>query len=101
MNRVYCFSRSNIVWYAISNFTKKGKEAIDFLCNSQMGEEYLRRFSKSLYLYVLNNFVDETLDIKYSIAKSKYKFDEKLSISNYVRSIFNCSFLHLFFSRYN
>ena len=75
-------NRSNIVWYAISNFTKKGKEAIDFLCNSQMGEEYLRRFSKSLYLYVLNNFVDETLDIKYSIAKSKYKFDEKLSISN-------------------
>ena len=56
-------NRSNIVWYAISNFTPAGKEAVDVLCNSKKGETLLRRFSKSLYLYVLRNFTDETFEL--------------------------------------
>ena len=55
-------NRSNIVWYAISNFTPTGKKAVDVLCNTKEGETLLRRFSKSLYLYVLNNFIDETFE---------------------------------------
>lgn len=75
-------NRSNIVWYAISNFTKKGKEAIDFLCNSKQGEEYLRRFSKSLYLHVLNEFLDDSFELNYEIAKNKYNLNNKLKLEN-------------------
>lgn len=75
-------NRSNIVWYAISNFTKKGKESIDFLCNSSIGEEYLRRFSKSLYLNILNEFIDDAFELKYLVAKNRYNLEEKLSLSN-------------------
>ena len=75
-------NRSNIVWYAISNFTSAGKEAVDILCNSKKGETLLRRFSKSLYLYVLRNFTDETFELEYLIIKNKYEFERKLSLSN-------------------
>lgn len=75
-------NRSNIVWYAISNFTSRGKEAIDFLCSSKQGEDFLRRFSKSLYLYVLNNFIEDTFEMKYLITKNHYEFENKLSLNN-------------------
>ncbi|MEG0051293.1 MAG: CHC2 zinc finger domain-containing protein [Terrisporobacter sp.] len=75
-------NRSNIVWYAISNFTPKGKEAVDFLCSTKEGETYLRRFSKSLYLYVLNHFIEDTFEIEYLITKNRYNFETKLQLSN-------------------
>ena len=75
-------NRSNIVWYAISNFTPKGKKAVDFLCNTKEGETLLRRFSKSLYMYVLNEFIEDTFECKYEAIKSRYDFENKLSLSN-------------------
>lgn len=75
-------NRSNIVWYAISNFTKEGKESVEFLCNSEEGKELLRRFSKSLYLRVLNYYVDGAFDNEYLVTRFKYNFDDKLSLSN-------------------
>lgn len=75
-------SRSNIVWYAISNFTREGKESVEFLCNSEEGKELLRRFSKSLYLRVLNYYIDGVFDNEYLVTRFKYDFDEKLSLSN-------------------
>lgn len=74
-------NRSNIVWYAISNFTEKGKESVEFLCNTKKGEHLLRRFSKSLYLQVLE-FTDESFEIEYLITRNKYDFEKKLSLSN-------------------
>lgn len=75
-------SRSNIVWYGISNFTREGKESVEFLCNSEEGEELIRRFSKSLYLRVLNYYIDGAFDNEYLVTRFKYDFDEKLSLSN-------------------
>ena len=75
-------NRSNIVWYAINNFTREGKESVEFLCNSEEGKELLRRFSKSLYLQVLNYYIDGAFDNEYLITRFKYDFDEKLSLSN-------------------
>jgi|GEM_PF-2263452 len=75
-------NRSNIVWYAISNFTREEKESVEFLCNSEEGKELLRRFSKSLYLRVLNYYIDGAFDNEYLVTRFKYDFDEKLSLSN-------------------
>lgn len=75
-------SRSSIVWYALNNLTIKGKESVEFLCNSEEGKELLRRFSKSLYLKVLNDYIDGALDNEYLVTRFKYNFDEKLSLSN-------------------
>ena len=75
-------NRSNIVWYAIGNFTREGKESVEFLCNSEEGKELLRRFSKSLYLRVLNYYIDGAFDNEYLVTRFKYDFDEKLSLSN-------------------
>lgn len=75
-------NRSNIVWYAISNFTEESKKAVDFLCNSKKGVNLLRRFSKSLYTYVLDNFDDESFETEYLIIKNKYNFEKKLLLSN-------------------
>ena len=75
-------NRSNIIWYTISNFTRAGRESVEFLCNSEEGKELLRRLSKSLYLQVLNYYVDGAFDNEYLITRFKYDFDEKLSLSN-------------------
>ena len=75
-------SRSNIVWYTRSNFTREGKESVEFLCNSEEGLKLLRRFSKSLYLRVLNYYIDGAFDNEYLVTRFKYDFDEKLSLSN-------------------
>lgn len=75
-------NRSNIVWYSISNFTSEGKESIEFLCNSEEGKKLLRRFSKSIYLQVLNYYIDEAFYNEYLITRFKYGFDEKLSLSS-------------------
>ncbi|WP_455539527.1 CHC2 zinc finger domain-containing protein [Terrisporobacter sp.] len=72
-------SSSNIVWYDINNFTSDIKQAMDILCNSKRGENLLRCFSKSLYLYVLRNFTDETFELEYLIIKNKYEFESKLN----------------------
>lgn len=75
-------SRSNIVWYTRSDFTREGKESVEFLCNSEDGSNLLRRFSKSLYLRVLNYYIDGAFDNEYLVTRFKYDFDEKLSLSN-------------------
>ncbi len=79
-------SRSNIVWYTRSNFTREGKESIEFLCNSEEGSKLLRRFSKSLYLRVLNYYIDGAFDNEYLVTRFKYDFDEKLSLSDRIYS---------------
>ncbi len=58
-------NRSNIVWHSRSNFTDKTAESIKFLCDTRDGNMLLKRFSKSLYLHVLNNYSSEALEIKY------------------------------------
>ena len=75
-------SRSNIVWYTRSDFTREGKESVEFLCNSEDGSNLLRRFSKSLYLRVLNYYIDGAFDNEYLVTRFKYDFDEKLYLSN-------------------
>ena len=75
-------SRSNIVTYSLSDFNTETKESMEFLCNSEDGEELLRRFSKSLYLQVLNYYIDGAFDNEYLITRFKYYFDEKLSLIN-------------------
>ncbi|MCC3870359.1 CHC2 zinc finger domain-containing protein [Terrisporobacter mayombei] len=75
-------SRSNIVWYTISNFTREGKESVEFLCNSEEGKKLIRRFSKSLYFRVLNYYIYGAFDNEYLVTRFKYGFDEKLSLSN-------------------
>lgn len=75
-------SRSNIVWYTRSDFTREGKESVEFLCNSEDGSNLLRRFSKSLYLRVLNYYIDGAFDNEYLVTRFKYHFDEKLYLSN-------------------
>lgn len=52
-------NRTNTVRYTRSSFTKEGQEAIEFLCQSSRGEELLRKLSKKLYLYVLNEFAED------------------------------------------
>ena len=75
-------SRSNIVTYSLSDFNTETKESMEFLCNSEDGEELLRRFSKSLYLQVLNYYTDGAFDNEYLITRFKYYFDEKLPLIN-------------------
>ena len=75
-------NRSNIVWYHINNFTNECKESLDFLCNTEEGKELLRRFSKSLYLKVLNDYIDGAFYNEYLVTRVKYDFDEKLSLIN-------------------
>lgn len=75
-------SRSNIVTYSLSDFNEETKESMEFLCNSEEGEELLRRFSKSLYLQVLNYYTDGAFDNEYLITRFKYYFDEKLPLIN-------------------
>ena len=75
-------SRSNIVTYSPNNFNKERKESMEFLCSSEEGKESLRRFSKSLYLQVLNYYIDGAFDNEYLVTRFKYNFDEKLSLSN-------------------
>ncbi len=82
-------SRSNIVWYTRSNFTREGKESIEFLCNNEEGSKLLRRFSKSLYLRVLNYYIDGAFDNEYLVTRFKYDFDEKLSLSNNIHIAFD------------
>lgn len=67
-------NRSNIVWYAKNNFNDIGAAAVDFLVKSEEGQLLLRRFSKSLYLHILNNYSTEYLSLKYDMIKSKYSF---------------------------
>ena len=64
-------NRSNIVNY--KNHLEN-KDIIKFLCYCPKGVEYLRRFSKSLYLYVLNSFDDEYFELEYLIIKNTYDF---------------------------
>lgn len=52
-------NRTNTVRFSRSSFTKEGQEAIEFLCQSSRGEELLRKLSKKLYLYVLNEFAED------------------------------------------
>lgn len=73
-------NRSNIVNY--KNHLEN-KDIIKFLCYCPKGVEYLRRFSKSLYLYVLNSFDDEYFELEYLIIKNTYDFEEKLQKDNY------------------
>lgn len=75
-------NRSNIVWYAISNFTEEGQKSINYLCNSKEGQTNLRRLSKSLYLNVLNNYDEDYFDTNYLIIKNKYEFERKLTLNN-------------------
>ena len=75
-------SRSNIVTYSLSDFNTETKESMEFLCNSEEGEELLKRFSKSLYLQVLNYYTDGAFDNEYLITRFKYYFDEKLPLIN-------------------
>ena len=75
-------SRSNIVLYRLDNFNKDAKESMEFLCNSEEGQNLLRRFSKSLYLQVLNYYIDGAFDNEYLVTRFKYNFDEKLSLIN-------------------
>lgn len=75
-------SRSNIVWYATNDFTRESKESVEFLCNSEEGQKLLRRFSKSLYLRVLNYYINGAFDNEYLVTRFKYDFDERLSLSN-------------------
>lgn len=75
-------SRSNIVLYSLDNFNKERKESMEFLCSSEEGKELIRRFSKSLYLQVLNYYIDGAFDNEYLVTRFKYNFDEKLSLSN-------------------
>lgn len=78
----YVKNRSNIVWYSTNNFTKEGKEIVEFLCNTEEGKKLLRRFSKSLYLQVLNKYIDGAFYNEYLVTRVKYDFDEKLSLIN-------------------
>lgn len=75
-------NRSNIVWYSINDFSKEKRESVEFLCNSKEGKDLLRRFSKSLYLQVLNYYDDEKFEHEYLAIRNKYDFDEKLSLRN-------------------
>ena len=75
-------NRSNIVFYNSSNFNNEGWESVDFLCNSEEGKELLRRFSKSLYLQVLNNYTDENFVNEYLMTKCRYNFEEKPFLHN-------------------
>ena len=68
-------NRSNIVWYARSYFTEEGLRATDFLTKTEEGKLLLRKLSKSIYLYILNNFNVEYLNDKYDIVKNKYYFE--------------------------
>lgn len=70
-------NRTNTVRFSRSSFTKEGQEAIEFLCQSSKGEELLRKLSKKLYLYVLNEFakdgkVEEVYNSIYSEFKSEF-----------------------------
>lgn len=75
-------NRSNVVFYNSSNFNNKGWESVDFLCNSEEGKDLLRRFSKSLYLEVLNNYTDENFVHEYLMTKCRYNFEEKPCLHN-------------------
>ena len=46
-------NRSNIVWYTRNNFTDEGAEAVNYLLKTNEGQELLKRFSLTLYKYVL------------------------------------------------
>lgn len=46
-------NRSNIVWYTRNNFTDDGANAVDFLLKDSEGQMLLKRFSLTLYRYIL------------------------------------------------
>ena len=74
-------NRTNTVRFSRSSFTKEGQEAIEFLCQSSMGEELLRKLSKKLYIYVLNEFAEDgKVEEVYNSIYSEFKeeFDRLL-----------------------
>ena len=73
INETAVKNRSNIVWYSTKNFTDEGEKAIEYLCETEEGNNALRSLSKSLYLYLLNNFDKDVLNERYDKVKDKYE----------------------------
>ena len=63
-------NRTNTVRYSRMNFTETGEKSIEYLCSSSRGEELLRKLSKQLYLYVLNNYDPQVIEVKYDVIKN-------------------------------
>lgn len=65
-------NRSNIVLYTESNKSRTGSQAINYLCKSTEGKQFLHKLSYSLYLEVLNNWDVDSIEVKYDIIMEKY-----------------------------
>lgn len=67
-------NRSNIVWYSRNNFTEEGAKAVDFLLKDYEGEKLLKKFSLTLYRYVLT-LGKEGFEDKYRTIKKDIDFN--------------------------
>lgn len=65
-------NRSNIVLYTESAKSRTGSQAINYLCKSAEGRQFLHKLSYSLYLEVLNNWDVASIEVKYDIIMEKY-----------------------------
>lgn len=65
-------NRSNIVLYTESAKSRTGSQAINYLCKSTEGRQFLHKLSYSLYLEVLNNWDVDSIEVKYDIIMEKY-----------------------------
>ena len=66
-------NRSNISTYTRANFTEEGAKAIDFLVRDSKGSELLKRFSLSLYTFILKKYNIDVLFDEYKAIQDKFK----------------------------
>ena len=66
-------NRSNISTYTRANFTDEGSDAIDFLVRDSEGSYSLKRFSLSLYTFILKKYNIDILVDEYKEIKDKFK----------------------------
>lgn len=73
MNETAVGNRGNIITFSRLFHTEETLENVEFLCNTDEGQEFLKRLSLNLYLYILNHFDIEILESEYKSIKVKYK----------------------------
>lgn len=78
-------NRTNTVRYSRINFTETGEKSIEYLCSSSRGEELLRKLSKQLYLYVLNNYDAQVIEVKYDIIKNNPDYPLEKIVDDRIR----------------
>lgn len=78
-------NRTNTVRYSRMNFTETGEKSIEYLCSSSRGEELVRKLSKQLYLYVLNNYDPQVIEVKYDVIKNNPDYPLEKIVDDRIR----------------